>query len=203
MVTYTAAMTAIETEVKFRVTDIAQLERDLQRLGFRLLTPSAFERNTLYDTPERSLLVRHEILRLRSYGGRWVLTHKAVPPDYDPAERYKQRVETETLVEDGDAIATIFERLGLRPVFVYEKWRTEWADVTGHCVIDATAIGVFAELEGPVEWIDAACRGLRLAASEFTTMSYGRLFEIWKSETGSDARDMTFDAIGVATPSPR
>jgi adenylate cyclase class 2 len=196
-------MSAIETEVKFRVADSSSLERDLERLGFTLLTPSTFERNTLYDTADRALLARHEILRVRSYGDQWIVTHKGLPRDYDPAKRYKQRVETETRVEDGEAAAAIFERLGFAPVFTYEKWRTEWTDATGHCVIDETAIGVFAELEGPAEWIDATGRGLGLAASEFTTMSYGRLFEIWKLESGSDVRDMTFDAIGAEAQARR
>lgn len=193
-------MSAIETEVKFRVANIASLENRLRQLGFTLLTPSTLERNTLYDTVDRALLGRHEILRLRSYGEQWVITHKGLPRDYDPSERHKKRVETETRVGDGEAAAAIFEHLGFVPVFTYEKWRTEWADRTGHCVIDETAIGVFAELEGPADWIDATGRRLGVTPAEFMTLSYGRLFELWKQETRSDAMDMTFEAIGQPVP---
>jgi adenylate cyclase, class 2 len=189
-------MSAIETEVKFRVANIESLGSKLQQIGFKLLTPSTFERNTLYDTADRTLRARQEILRVRRYGDQWIITHKGLPRNYDPLGRHKKRVETETRVEDGEAMATIFERLGLVPVFTYEKWRTEWADATGHCVVDETAIGVFAELEGPDDWIDDVGRGLGLAASEFMTLSYGKLFEIWKQETGSEATDLTFEAIG-------
>jgi adenylate cyclase, class 2 len=199
-VQYTADMSAIETEVKFRVANIASLENKLQQLGFNLLTPSTFERNILYDTAERTLRARQEIMRLRRYGDNWIITHKGLPRNYNPLERHKKRVETETRVEDGEAVATIFERLGFVPVFAYEKWRTEWADATGHCVVDETPIGVFAELEGPEAWIDEVGRGLGLDTSEFMTLSYGKLFDIWKEETGSNVTDMTFEAIGQVAP---
>ena len=41
-----------------------------------------------------------------------------------------------------------FKSIGLVAAFRYEKWRSEWSDGEGHCVIDETPIGVFAELEG-------------------------------------------------------
>ena len=109
-----------------------------------------------------------------------------------PGERHKHRLETETVVEDGAALATVFERLGFIRTFEYEKWRTEFADGTGHCVIDETPIGLFAELEGPEDWIDRQSRALALAPSDLLTLSYGRLFEAWRAETGSPAAQLTF-----------
>ena len=58
----------------------------------------------------------------------------------------KERIETETTVEDGEAVAAIFKVLGYTSAFVYEKWRSEWADSEGHCVLDETPIGQYAEL---------------------------------------------------------
>ena len=69
----------IETEIKFRVADLAALTERLQSAGFRLETPRSFESNVLYDTPGRQLRARTEILRIRSYVGRWTLTHKRPP----------------------------------------------------------------------------------------------------------------------------
>ncbi len=146
-------MSAIETEVKFRVQDVARVEQRLQAAGFRRETPRTFERNVLYDTPERRLRLDRQILRIRQYGDKWVLTHKAIPAEGDTG-LYKQRVETETTVGDGETVAAILASLGFTPAFTYEKWRTEWTDGTGHCVIDETPIGTFAELEGPEDWID-------------------------------------------------
>jgi adenylate cyclase, class 2 len=188
-------MSAVEIEVKFRVENLQRLEEKLRSLGFRVVTPRTFERNTLYDTPDRRLRAQQSILRIRKYGDRWLLTHKCLPPSHDPEARHKRRVETETEVEDGDALGTVFAQLGYGPAFVYEKWRAEYADANGHCVLDETPIGAFAELEGPEEWIDSTTARLELDPSSLMTLSYGRLFEEWRKETGSTANDMTFTDI--------
>ena len=188
-------MGAVEIEVKFRVENIEDLEKRLRGLGFRAVTPRTFERNTLYDTRDRKLRAQQAILRIRKYGDRWVLTHKCLPSGYDPNARHKHRVETETDVGDGEALGVVFTQLGFEPVFVYEKWRAEYADATGHCVVDETPIGVFAELEGPGDWIDSISDRLGVDRSSLMTLSYGRLFENWQQETGIPARDMTFAAV--------
>lgn len=185
-------MSAIESEIKFRVTDRTALEAKLAAAGFHLQTPSTFESNTLYDTPERSLRARRELVRIRKYGERWVLTHKRVPDDGVSEDRHKHRVETETEIEDGPTLAEVFRSVGLEPVFCYEKWRSEWSDGEGHCVVDETPIGVFAELEGRPEWIDHVAAELGIEPEERLTASYGRLFDQWRAETGSTARDLTF-----------
>ena len=188
-------MSAVEIEVKFPVENIQKLEEKLRSLGFRVVTPRTFERNTLYDTPDRRLRNQQAILRIRKYGDRWVLTHKCLPPVHDPDARHKHRVETETEIADGDALGAIFAQLGYGPVFAYEKWRTEYADANGHCVLDETPIGAFAELEGPEEWIDTTSARLGVEPSSLMTVSYGRLFDDWRNQTGSSASDMTFAAV--------
>jgi adenylate cyclase class 2 len=191
-------MSAIETEIKFRVDDRAGLEERLTELGFHLVTPRSFESNTLYDTPDRGLRQRRELVRIRSYAGRWVLTHKRVPDSGIGEDRHKHRVETETEVADGNALAEVLRSAGLEPVFRYEKWRTEWADSEGHCVVDETPVGIYAELEGSPEWIDRRCNELGIAPEERLTLSYGRLFDQWREQTGSTAQDLTFAAVASA-----
>lgn len=189
-------MDAVEIEVKFRVSDRDALISKLTALGFEEHTPRTFEHNVLFDTPEHTLRNTRSILRIRRYGEKWVLTHKCLPQGHDPEERHKHRQETETRVEDGEALGIIFERLGFTPTFVYEKWRTEYTDGTGHCVIDETPIGLFAELEGPEQWIDRQSRRLELADEDLITLSYGRLFELWRAQTGSPAEHLTFAECG-------
>jgi adenylate cyclase, class 2 len=188
-------MQAMETEVKIRVPDREAFEHKLPLLGFTCLTARTLERNTLYDTPERELRNGRQILRIRQYGSKWVLTHKSVPSGLTEEGRHKNRVETETNIEDGPALGKVFEALGFYPVFVYEKWRTEWADTQGHCVLDETPLGIYAELEGPSEWIDATARRLGLDESQYITLSYGRIFESWRDGTNSPAKNFTFDEI--------
>jgi adenylate cyclase class 2 len=185
----------LEIEIKFSVTDPASLIDRLTAAGFHEQTPRTFERNILYDLPDRSLRAQQSILRVRRYGERWVVTYKCLPRDNDPAARHKQREETETEVKDGEAMGTIFSRLGFAPAFIYEKYRTEFADDTGHCVLDETPIGVYAELEGPSDWIDDTGRKLGIDPSQFITLSYGRLFDQWRQQTKSPAQNLTFDEI--------
>jgi adenylate cyclase class 2 len=188
-------MIAVETEVKFRVADAENFSRRLKDAGFHCETPRAFESNTLYDTPDRQMRARTEILRIRSYAGRTVLTHKRLPESGPGEDRHKHRIETETAVADGAALAEVFRSLGLVPAFRYEKWRSEWSDGSGHCVVDQTPIGNFAELEGMPEWIDRTAALLGIAPTDYITASYGRLFEQWRAENGSSASDLTFEAI--------
>ncbi len=191
-------MQSIEIEVKFRVRDLKSLEAQLPQLGFRCKTPRTFERNILFDTPARELRATRQILRLRRYGERWVLTHKQTTPNDSPDARHKERIETETSIEDGEAVASIFRVLGYTSTFVYEKWRSEWADSEGHCVLDETPIGQYAELEGPREWIDRMLATLQVDRADVTLLSYGRLFEQWQKDTGSHAQNMSFEEIQPA-----
>jgi adenylate cyclase, class 2 len=188
-------MQAMETEVKIRVPDREGFEQKLPAIGFARVTARTMERNTLYDMPDRRLRNSRQILRIRQYGDKWVLTHKSVPADLTEEGRHKQRVETETVIEDGPVLGKVFEALGFNPVFVYEKWRTEWADSHGHCVVDETPLGIYAELEGPSEWIDATAQQLGIRENQFITLSYGRIFESWRDESGSKATNFTFDEI--------
>jgi adenylate cyclase class 2 len=189
----------IETEIKFRVDDLPELARRLEAAGFRLQTPRTFESNVLYDTPDRQMRSRTEILRIRSYAGRWSVTHKRLP-DVGPGEdTHKHRLETETEVADGAALEQIFLSLGLVASFRYEKWRTEWTDGEGHCVVDETPIGNYAELEGSAEWIDRAAARLCIDSAQYITLSYGRLFDLWCDEHRSDAQDLTFTAVKAAS----
>ena len=189
---------AIETEIKFRVEDLAALPARLRAAGFREETPRTFESNVLYDTPERGMRARTEILRLRQYGNMWTITHKRLPDSGPGEDTHKHRIETETEVADGAAMEEIFRALGLTAAFRYEKWRSEWTDGEGHCVVDETPIGNFAELEGTDAWIDSAAARLGVDPAEYMTLSYGRLFDLWREEHDSDARHLTFADVAGA-----
>jgi len=120
---------------------------------FKEVTPPTHEMNTLYDRGEE-MRSRAEVLRIRKYGEKWTVTHKAKSQD----ARHKSRVETETKVQDGEVLHEVFRAMGFEPAFQYEKFRSEWSDGTGHVVLDETPIGNVGEIEGPPEWIDrVAC----------------------------------------------
>ena len=191
-----------EVEIKFRVVDEAALEARAKELGFKQDTPSTHETNTLYDTADRALRQKGMLLRLRNYGDRCTLTHKARPARgaHADADRHKRRVESETRIEDCEVMANIFAALGFFPCFKYEKFRAEWSDGQGQLVVDRTPIGTLAELEGDPEWIDRVAASLGIERAEYITDSYGTLFELWRQQTGSAAKSMTFKEMGVAPP---
>jgi adenylate cyclase, class 2 len=182
-----------EVEIKFRIDDIDALTTSLQAAGFRLVTPRTHEMNTLYDQLGGKLRRRGALLRLREYGPRWTLTYK--DRSGKQSGRHKSRREIETTVENGEAVARIIEAVGFSPSFRYEKFRSEWADSTGHVVIDETPIGNFGEIEGPAKWIDATAKRLNISIKSYLKESYAELFAAWKRKTKSKATEMTFKAI--------
>jgi adenylate cyclase class 2 len=179
-----------ENEIKFAVADVTALCEKLRHAGFRELTPRTHEMNVLFDFPEHFLRQRGELLRLRQYGERWTLTHKArgVPGPH------KSRDETETSVGDGGALTAILGKLGFKESFRYEKFRSEWSDGVGEIVVDETPVGDFAEIEGAPDWIDKTAHALDVAPQQYITKSYAELFDDWRKRTRSPAAAMTFAA---------
>ena len=183
-----------EVEIKFRVADIEHLVARLHQLGFQQVTPRTHEMNTLFDLPGHPLRSRGDVLRVRKYGETWVLTHKA--KRQNQTGPHKTRVETETRVDNGEKMEAILRALDFAPSFRYEKFRAEWKGGNGHVVIDETPIGTYGEIEGPPEWIDSVARDLEIDRKDYITETYAGLFNSWKQQTGSAAKNMTFEEIG-------
>jgi adenylate cyclase class 2 len=181
-----------EVEIKFRVDSVRALNQRLRQSGFRLVTRRTHEMNTLYDQPGLPLRKRGELLRLREYGTKWVLTHKAK----GKTGRHKMRIENETEVANGMKMEAILRALDFLPTFRYEKFRAEWTDGKGQVVVDQTPIGDFGEIEGPSRWIDRTAHTLQIHPSDYITDTYIELFFRWKKRTGSSAPEMTFNAVG-------
>ena len=169
---YTFMASPKEIEIKFQAADARTMGKRLRAAGFRMATPRTHELNTLYDLPGMPLRKRGEVLRLRKYGRKWVLTHKAK----GKLGRHKSRIESETEVTNGLRMDAILHSLGFTPTFRYEKFRAEWSDGTGHVVLDDTPIGSLGEIEGPPHWIDRTARALQISPADYITQSYAELF---------------------------
>ena len=181
-----------EIEIKFLIADMQALEHRLRTLGFQCVTSSTHEVNTLYDLPGQQLRRKGELLRLRKYGETWRLTHKA----RGIAGKHKSRAELETGVTDGKRMDGILRALGYLPVFVYEKYRSEWTDGIGHVVLDHTPIGDIAEIEGLARWIDRTAKMLGVTPAQYITKSYAELFFEWKRKYSQKPLNMTFRECG-------
>jgi adenylate cyclase, class 2 len=210
-----------EREIKLRVTDVKGLRSALKALGARSIfggTGRIHELNILFDTPGNDLGRRGELLRIRTEKpervsskrseprmGRTLLTFKRpLKTGRSPArgprpERHKVREEIELQILDGAALAKIFEGLGLRGWFRYEKFRTtfrlpkslRWA--RGLLVeLDETPIGTFVELEGPPQAIDAGAKALGFSQRDYIVTSYLGLYLEECRRRGGKPGDMVF-----------
>jgi adenylate cyclase class 2 len=114
-----------ETEIKLLARDRKQVAKQLFQLGFKVLKARHFESNCVFDFPDLRLRRARCLLRLRFAGGEGLLTFKGPPLG---TRRYESRREIETRVEDGALLRGVLENLGLKQVFVYEKYRTIYAE---------------------------------------------------------------------------
>jgi adenylate cyclase, class 2 len=166
----------IETEIKLRVESADAARALLAAHGFAVSVARIFESNVVYDTPDRALRARGELIRIRRIDDRssGLLTFKAAPLP----GKHKQREELETGVSDGAMLATVLTRLGLEPAFRYDKYRSEYRrpDGPGVVTLDETPIGIFLELEGPADWIDATAAELGFAEADYVLLSYAALY---------------------------
>ncbi len=182
-----------EIEVKLRVADGEAMRASLEELGFVEVVPRGLEQNRIYDTAEGALRARGELIRLREFDGKNVLTYKGRAT----VGKHKEREEIEVMLGATEAMATILGRLGLEPRFRYEKYRSEWQRPGGGGIVmlDETPIGTFVELEGMGDWIDRTAVELGYSEADYLNLSYARLFAARCLEEGTAAGDMVFDSV--------
>lgn len=185
---------AVETEVKLRLPRGAEHARAmLEQHGLQATGPRQLETDQTFDLPTNELRLSSRLLRLRSAGDRWTVTYKGPPAAGD---QHKSREEIETEVSDGAAFVQILERLGYRPSFAYEKFRTIFKSpgAEGIATLDETPIGDFMELEGPGYWIDRTAQQLGFGPADYITSSYAALYEEHRRKHETVPRDMKFQS---------
>jgi adenylate cyclase class 2 len=188
-----------ETEIKLPISNPKSFLRTLKRLGAIPVDPKSprvHEMNLLFDTPDGGLAKHGQLLRIRTETpaplkksprkapSRYLLTFKSPPESlaiHTPTRhsRHKVREETELVLTDAPSLQKIFEGLGLRGWFRYEKFRTTYKLPARHkwaagllIELDETPIGTFVELEGPPSAIDRAATELGFSPREFITKNY-------------------------------
>ncbi len=216
-----------EIEIKLHIKNIKLLARSLKRLGAVAVfpkTPRIHEANLLFDTPDGGFAKHGQLLRIRTelpassknskkksapkVPPRYLLTFKSPPESlaignitHQPTQhgRYKIREETELVVADAPSLQKIFEGLGLRGWFRYEKFRTtyklparlKWAQ--GLLIeVDETPIGTFVELEGPGPAIDRAARELGFSPPDYIQKNYLVLYLEECKKRGQQPTHMLF-----------
>jgi predicted adenylyl cyclase CyaB len=101
-----------EVELKSVVADVAATRDHVEAAGGRLIFAGRL-RDRRYDLPDRSLVARDEVLRLRIYeslGKQEAHIDWKGPTEYGAG--FKVRDEISTAAQNPDAVAGILERLG-------------------------------------------------------------------------------------------
>lgn len=177
-----------EVELKAVVDSMAARTANVERAGGRLVFRGRLE-DSRYDTVDRQLRVRDDVLRLRVYrderGVRAELGWKG-PTRYE--DGYKVRDEVGAKSPDADALRHILERVGF--VVTREIDR----DITQYELAEATVrferyprMDDLVEVEGEPDAIERAIAAIGLPREAFTSE---RLFEFvrrWEQRTGQNA----------------
>lgn len=183
----------IEQEIKLAFDSVEAARLAVTTAGGRLVIARRLIQDQLFDTPDKRLGTSDRTCRLRREPGRVIVTFKG-PTLPGPVKR---REETETDVEDADSMTAILRGLGLEPTFRSEKYREEYAVDGLDVTVDETPVGVFVEIEGTPESIEAVTRRLGRTPADYRLESYPRLYAAWCAERGRTPGHMTFDSASA------
>jgi len=201
-----------ETEVKFCVFNLLQVETDLRRLKAHLIAPRTLEINLRFDTPAGDLQRDGRVLRLRK--------DDAARLTYKDNNRHiagaVTRREIEFVVDDFDSARQFVEALGYEVAFIYEKYRTtyeiqtsevfakhprrgqDFRSLKAHIMLDELPYGYFVEIEGELEILRPIADELQLDWDQAIPASYHSLFDRLHKSRKLTFRDLTFENFAGA-----
>jgi len=193
--TVMSATTPHEIEVKLRFNNLDAFAR--AGIILEVETARHFEDNWLLDSSDQYLSDRAAILRVRSAAGRGSITYKEKAEDGAPISQFKKRIEIETAIDDPESAVAIFERLGYRKWFRYQKYRTVYRATLPQnaqlsVMFDETPLGYFVELEGAEEVIARAVELLGVTPAEYVLESYLAIQADHCQRQGKRLEDMVF-----------
>jgi adenylate cyclase class 2 len=164
-------MNNVELEAKFWLPSFHEIRQRLIALGAVIQSPRKLERNLRFDTPEGTLTIKGEVLRLRQ-ADRNTLTFKC------PGDSFEVRQEWEIEVNDHEVAQGLLAGLGYQVIHCYEKYREVFN--LGDCLVmlDEVPYARFVEIEGPdLNAIRSACNQLNLNWHQRVQRTYLELFQ--------------------------
>lgn len=180
----------IECELKIPVEGLDSIRRSLVEAGAEQLTGNELEVNILFDTADGGLTSSGQVLRVRRFNGRHLLTFKG-PASF--AGAVKQRREIELEISSDELISELLHALGYAPWMRYEKQRESWLIGDVRVELDHTPMGDFVELEGPTDLLGETARHLGLDPARALAQSYISLWHAYRRDHPELGRDMVFD----------
>ncbi|HUP64813.1 MAG TPA: class IV adenylate cyclase [Thermoanaerobaculia bacterium] len=180
---------AQEIEIKFAVEDRQRVLDRLTLVGAVQLYPETFEDNIVLDR-RGELKTRGSLLRLRKFGRYVIATYKG-PASFNGAIRSREEIQTG--MESFERGITLFDALGFKPVFRYQKFREVWQVKDVEVVLDRTPIGEFLEIEGPMETIRTVAGDLDFSIEKAIRLSYADLYRQQRRVRADLPEHMVFD----------
>lgn len=181
-----------EVEAKFYLAHLPGLRLRLEQAGALLTAPRVLEVNLRFDTPERALSRRFQVLRLRKDAAAR-MTYKGPP---QPGQSVAVRREIEFEVGSFEAARSLLEALGYEVMVVYEKYRAAYRLSGAEISLDEMPYGNFCEIEAQdAHAIQLLAGRLGLDWDARITASYLELFERLKTGQGLPARHLTFEEL--------
>ncbi len=177
-----------EIEVKFPLRDRNELVRKLHEIGAQRLYPETFEDNIVLDR-RGELRTRGSLLRVRKFGKYSIATYKG-PMAIEGG--VKSREEVQTGVESFELAIKIFDALGFKPVFRYQKFREVWRLRESEVVLDRTPIGDYFEIEGPMDTIRAIAAELGMNMEQAIRQTYADLYRQARRTRSDLGENMVF-----------
>jgi len=174
--------------VKFVLRDRAALLRRLHDVGGERLYPETFEDNIVLDR-RGELRTKGALLRVRKFGKYSIATFKG-PMSIEGG--VKSREEVQTGVESFELAIQLFDSLGYKPVFRYQKFREVWRVHDAEVVIDRTPIGEYFEIEGTVELIRSLAAELGMEMDQAIRQTYADLYRQARRTRADLPNDMVF-----------
>src|SRR3954468_649296 len=179
---------AQEIEVKFPLRDRSELIQKLRALGAQRLYPETFEDNIVLDR-RGELRTRGALLRVRKFGKYALATFKG-PMAIEGG--VKSREEVQTGVESFELAIQLFDSLGFKPVFRYQKYREVWRIRDVEVVLDRTPIGDYFEIEGPIDVIRTITAELGMTMDQAIRQTYADLYRVARRTRPDLGENMIF-----------
>ena len=178
-----------EIEVKFLISNLPALHEKIGNLSAVELRPRVLEVNLRFDTHDRKLSERAQVLRLR-LDDQAILTFKSPGQIVDGVI---SRTELEVVVSDFQSTRAILEALGFQVFTTYEKYRQNFQLNNLVASVDEMPYGNFIELEGESpEHVRATAALLGLDWDQRINLSYTALLGLYNQNTGNTFRDISF-----------
>lgn len=180
----------VETEAKFWVTDPSSLNSALSLHGF-IASERLEQRDEYFDFKDRRLHSLDFAVRLRKESGRIFVSLKG--PRFYASNGEYSRIELEFEAKNEAAIREDMRLRQLEITWYFEKRRMSYSRPESPVVVEideVPEIGVFAEIEGPLEDVRAVLLDLGPYLGPKERRNYKEIFVEFKKIHGADTTDI-------------